>query len=322
MPNETDNGTQSMAQIVAEIGGDPSLLDSPPSEGLDPLPKEGEKPQRDDTGRFTKADDDVPGILKDAEKSEEGLPTDEEIEDLIKGLPKDEADRARRGVSKLVNRAKSYEENVKADAESLERFRSWEQALSNPETAGDALAQLTQQVQRLTGKAATTQVQQVQVSEAPDPSKYVDAEGECNWAAWAKDMASYSRASAKADVMAELGKEIQELKGFVSQSQAERQAQSKAESAVPQLQGLYGTELATPERVRSAVAKYPDLPVGDAFAATHVQAIARHFAEQGKKLSRGPKREMLDGQLTTRETQRTPGAFSTMDSILEEISIE
>jgi len=326
MPNSTiaDNGNESLASILAEMGESPDLIGLPPDSGA--VPTEGDNPtQRDSKGRFTKTEteetDELPGILKDAEKDEEGLPSDDEIEDLVKGLPKDEAERARKGVQKLVNRAKNHETKVREDAEMLERMRSWEQALSNPETAEDALAQLTGMVRRITGKQATTPQPQVVVGKAPNPNDFI-VDGECDWHAWSEAVAEHATQKAEAKLRVQLQGELEPLKGFVSESQAERQARQKAEGAIPVLQGLYGTELATPERVRQAVAKYPVLPVEDAFAATHVKEIARHFAAKGKN-QRAPKREMIGDQtLATRESTPKPGAFHTMDSILEELSVE
>jgi len=331
MPNPTtaDNGVESMAQIMTEMGEDPSVLELPPSEGLDPLPTEGEPPQRDDKGRFTKTPEpkeELPGILKDAERQEDDLPTDEEIDDLIKGLPQTEAENARKGVSKLVNRAKAYEAQFKEKEEAFQRYQSWEAALSDPSTAEDALARLTAQVQQIVGKPQVqAQPNQAKpVNAPPDPNNYVDGEGNCNWAQWAADMAAHAKAEATAAIRAEMAKEIEPVKGFVSQAQAERQAIAKAEAAVPSLQAMYGKDLASPERVRQAVQKHPSLPVEDAFAATHVREIAKHFASAGKNLTRAPKREMLGSEaIASRErSQPPPGGFHSMDSILEEISIE
>ncbi len=316
-----DNGPKSMADI---LGDDAHLLDGQPSIDThgamehedvpeDPVqfPTEGE-PQRDDQGRFTKAEDDVPGILKDEEnKDEDDLPDDDELDDLLKGLPDNEVERARKGVQKVVNRAKAKEQQA-------ERILSWDAALSNPETAADALAQLTEHVHKNILKVEPQTQQSPHVEHTVQTPS--DEDAQLANETWAETKARWGKefiAQAKAEMRQELGTELAPIKGFVNEQVTDRQLSAKVAESMPSLEGEYGS-FATTERVRQAIEKYPTMPPVEAFIAVHRKAWSQHLAKPLPQL----KREMVSqGALATAEINRQPGDYVSFDQIFAEQGI-
>ena len=309
------------------LGDDAHLLDGQPSidtrsemehedtpENPVQFPTEGE-PQRDDQGRFTKAEDDVPGILKDEEnKDEDDLPDDDELDDLLKGMPQDEAARARKGVQKVVNRAKAKEQQA-------ERILSWDAALSNPETAADALAQLTEHIQKNILKVEPQTQQTTHIEQPVQPVSNEDAQlASETWAETKQRWKQEFLAEFKQEFQKDLGTELAPIKGFVNEQVTDRQLSAKVNESLPSLQAEYGADFVTSERVRQAIESYPTLPPVDAFAAVHRKALAKRFAELSQ--SRAPRREMVSqGALATAEINRQPGDYVSFDQIFAEQGI-
>lgn len=266
----------------------------------------------------------VPGILKDAEQDEEekeddgpdlSLSDDLNQHPILKAKWEAYVAQKERGIDKWMAAQSAKLQEAETFKESWAPLVGFYERLNDPETVDEAFGELTTMLEKHYGRsfvgAATAE------SEPFGESKY------------GLEFASDDKVVevTKATVVAELERLLDARLGPMADEfksrQAEREAQSKAEAAVPALRAQF--EIAadpwvTPELAARAMKQYPGLDPVSAFSAAFVKEIARYTAKHSA--SSAPRvRNLPAGHAGTRQRAELEAGASFLDILGSEATL-